>query len=614
MRTYLFFTACIASSLATAQTVTSVYNRDTHEPFHLKSVRVESTVVGPMVKTSTLLTYENPYKALTEATLNFQMPEAAALGGFAYYFGNEYVRGRLMDKAKAWFIYTAITSRNRDPGIMEQWSPTEYHCQIYPIKTGADLRVRLWTVAMLQPKGDKIQVPKPEVPRAVSYYSTADKSIVAPDWTVRSVNPGALQQDGNDYYVDMPGQVQAVAQRFKDGRTYVAGLLKLSSHVIQPIQVTKAFYEPADGRPGGADVTAKVQDLLSHGSLAVHANNHTFGDPAPYIVKRLRVVYSAGDGTSRTVSVPENDILHLTNGDMNVATKFPSLRQTKTVTMDPQTVAFCGWLPHNQKIKAKVGLNEVAFRPERIAPGSDAARLWAQQMLATNQWHHSREVLAFSLKYGVPSNATALLAVPNEEMAKFREKDKEFEKAKAEERRREREAARQNRHWAGNRNQNWSNSGGGDPEIRVSIPGAQSVEAILPDRRVIDLSQEGDFWGGNFEIPADAPEGSYPVRVIAHMPDGTTSERSWTYEVDRTPPVGTAKFLTENGQLILEVRCAKKLAEVAAYAPDGTKFVLRMVTPGVYRAEIPSGIGERLTVVMKDMAGNKGTLLCSRPQ
>lgn len=612
MRLTILAIAVLATPSALAQTVTSVYNRDTHEPFHLKNVEVESTVVGPLVKTSTLLTYDNPFKSLTEATLNFDMPEMAALGGFAYFYGDEYVRGQLMDKAKAWFIYTAITSRNRDPGIMEQWSPTDYHCQIFPIKNGADLRVRLWTVGMVEPKDGSWTVPKPQVPMAESFYQPGTVVLAKPIWTVHSAGAAPVKPVGDDYVVDLPGQVQAVAQRFKDGRVYVAGVMKLRSHVAQTVTVTGAFYEPANGQPGGADVTEKVRAEVLDGKVAIRANNATFGDPTPGIVKRLRVEYASNDGVHRTMSVGENDLLHLVSNEAAPAV-FPKLKQAKTVVIDPQTVAFCGWTNANKNLYAKVGLNTVAFRPQRIASGSDTARLWAQQMLAQGDWKHSRDVLAFSLKYGVPSNATALLAVPKEEWARYEAKAKEFEKQQAEARRRQLEAARQGRAWAGNRNQNWSNSGGGDPEIRVQIPGAVRAEATLPDGRVIDLKRDGDTWGGNFEIPADAREGTYAVRAIGTMPDGSKVEKSWTYNVDRTPPTGTAKLLFENGGWVLEVRCQKPLAEVAAYGPDGTKWTLKAVSPGVYRIELPRRPDLKLTIVLKDLAGNKGTLTCSLP-
>ncbi len=523
-----------------------MYNRDTHDPFHLKKVFVESTVVGPMVKTSTWLTYDNPYKTLTESTLNFSLPDSSALGGFAYSYGDEYVRGRLMDKNKAWFIYTAITSRNRDPGIMEQWGPSTYHCQIFPIMKGRDLRIRLWTVGLLQPSDGKLLLPPARVPKAVG-YETIDGTIATPEWSARIVKSGRLVKENDGYSVELDGPVHAVAQRFKDGRIYVSGLLNTS-------------------RPASV---ATREGLLP-------------------------VAATSCDTTSPSIS---------------------GLKQLKTRMVDPNTLVFFGWAQRNHTLLASFSGTKVAFEPMLLGKGNDTARLWAQQMLAAGRWAGgSRQVLAFSMKYGVPSNATALLAVPNEEMRIYRAKEREFEKKQAEQRRQELENDRQRRNWAGKRGQNWNSSGGGDPEIRVVIPGAKSVQAILPDRRVVDLNQDGDTWGGNFEIPADALEGTYAVRIQAKMADGTTKEQSWTYDVNRTPPVGKAQFLTEAGKLILEVKSAPGLPEVAAYSATGEKWVLKEVSPGVYRVEIPRNAGAKLTVVMKDRAGNKGELVCSLPQ
>lgn len=615
MRTLLFAFGLLSTASASAQTVTSVYNRDTHEPFRLKSVKVESTVVGPLVKTSTLLTYANPYEKLTEATLNFDMPEAAALGGFAYYYGDEYVRGRLMDKAKAWAIYTAITSRDRDPGIMEQASPTNYHCQIYPIKKGHDLRVRLWTVGTLQPKDGKMTLPKPQVPNAVSYYETADASIAEPKWTVRTVKSGPAVKEGDGYRVEMgDAPVRAVAQQFKDGRVYVAGILRaMPSKVPSAIRIDKAIYEPVDGSVPGIDATEAVARAVVGDSLTVASVDALVGDPKPYFPKQLRVEYHL-NGTAFTAVTPEYKTFRIGEPAPQAAPSVSGLKDVKIIPMADDTVAFTGWGRRNGTIKAKYKGTNVSIRPERIAKGGDAAKIWAQQMLASDSFRTSREVLKFSMKYGVPSNATALLAVPQSEMKLFREKEKEFNKAQAETRRRELENQREARNWTGQRNQNWDSSGGGDPEIRVVIPNAKSVDAILPDRRVIPLKPNGDAWGGNFEIPASAPEGVYKVRVLARMADGTTSEQSWTYAVDRTAPVGKAEFLLEGGRLILQVRSEAGLYEVKAYAPSGRQWTLKEETPGVYRIEIPKEATKNLKVILKDRADNKGEITPETPR
>ena len=597
MRTPTLVLASLAAAAASSQTVTSVYNRDTHEPFRLKNVSVESTVVGPIVRTSTWLTYANPYTKLTEATLNFELPDAAALSGFAYRYGEEYVPGRLMDKAKAWFIYTAITSRNRDPGIMEQWSPTTYHCQIFPIKQGHDLRVRLWTVGMVGPDG---ALPRPQAPNAVG-YEHVDDTIAKPDWTVRSVGSGVVAKTDTGYAVAGGAPVTAVAQRFKDGRTYVAGLVR-ATDVKPDIRVARAYYGAKDGKSGYVDVTKKVAAIARRVSPNVRAENAWFGDPAPGKEKQLRIGWKI-DGQWAENVVPEHARVDLAAGATGAASepRFRGLRQPRTVRLDDKTFAFSGWLPKNRTVHATCGGRAMAFRPKPIPNGADAARLWAQQMLAKGDWRGSRDVLAFSLKYGVPSNATALLAVPQEEMARYRAKEKEFQKAQAEARRREAEQARKARAWAKSHPQNWRSSGGGDPEIRVTVPNAVRVEAILPDRRVVELTADGDMWGGNFEIPASAPEGVYKVRIVAHLRDGTTSERSWTYDVDRTAPRGTAAYAV--GTLTVESEAG--LPEVTAYGADGTAYALAEVSPGVYRGVAPKGA----TVVLKDRSGNKGEVV-----
>jgi hypothetical protein len=579
--------------------VSSVYNRDTGESFKLKGVKVDQTVVGPIVRTSTLLTFENPYKKLTEASLNFDLPEDGALGGFGYYYGDEYVRGQLMDKAKAWFIYTAITSRNRDPGIMDQVTPTSYHAQIYPLKKGHDLRVRLWTVGMLQPAGERMTLPKPHV--------NFDQANAAHQHNVRAVNSRPARKEGEDFVIENSEPVSAIAQRFKDGRTYVAGILRAGEGPKPKVEILKASYGP-EGKGEGADVTAKVRAMVANGTYQIQANQGMFGNPFPNEHKHLRVTYTL-NGKEVVKSGCEHNTVALYTPAFPKPPVLKGLRQAKSVFLNEKTVAFYGWTSRNGTLRANFGGRALSFRPKTVAKGGDTARLWAQQRLAQDDWKRRRDVLQFSLKYGVPSSFTALLAVPKEEMKLFRAKEKEWNK-KAAERRKQELAEERNRRNFNNRT-NWNRSGGGDPEIRVTYPNASKVFAILPDGRVINLTKMADgVWGGNFDIPAAAPEGKYHVRIVAVDDKGAREERTLDYDVDRTAPEGVATFRVADGKLLLEVRAEKDLAEVAAYRPDGAKVVLTQIEPGLYRTELPM-TAVKLTLVLKDGASNKREIPCS---
>jgi len=497
---------CAAAGFASAQTVTNVYDRDNHDQFKLKNIKAYSTTLGPLVRTNALFTFDNPAKKLTEASVWFELPTATALSGFGYFYKNEYVPGILMDKNKAWFIYTAITSRNEDPGILDQWSPTSYHAQIYPLAQGYDLRVNLKSIGFLPADNGHIILPKPA------------GQIEAPvDWKYRAAGSLDLIPVTDSFQITRPiSPVCAVAQKFKDGRTYVAGTVRVN---------------------------------------------------------------------------PEDNA------------SFSGLRDVHVDRLNGQTIGFTGWTKNVNKMVAKFGQTKYSFAPNRIQKGPEAAQVWAQQKLAQDSWSSRKAVLDFSMKYQIPSNATALLAVPQEQMKLFKKKEAEYQ-------RQEQEKARRQREWSQRQTQNWNRSKGGDPEIRVSFPGAEKVYAILPDGQVLNLRLSDGYWGTNFEIPANAAEGAYKVRITAIGPDGYRDEKTIQYNVDRTPPEGKISTRIERGRLVIEVRSEAGLAEVAAFDQNGSKFILKEVEPGQYRATF--GLQPvSLTLMLKDQAGNKREIKCS---
>lgn len=213
MRIAVIALGLVLSGIASAQNVNNVYDRDSHDQFKLKGLKVYSTVIGPIVRTSAQFVYDNPAKKMTEASVWFELPNAAALSGFGYFYRDEYVPGVLMDKNKAWYIYTAITSRNEDPGILDQWSPSSYHAQIFPLAQGYDLRVHLYSVGFLAQQGESVQLPKPT--------GTAEVPV---QWLYRKAGSKVLVPIDSTFKLPAPNQpIVAVAQKFKDGKVYVAG-------------------------------------------------------------------------------------------------------------------------------------------------------------------------------------------------------------------------------------------------------------------------------------------------------------------------------------------------------------------------------------------------------
>jgi hypothetical protein len=418
-----------------------------------------------------------------------------------------------MDKAKAWFIYTAITSRNRDPGIMEQVAPDTFHAQIYPLAVGYDLRVELTAVEFLKPTPDGWLLP--EIP---------EHNGIRTQRFVNTANPyvQVAFQDGR-YEVHKPrlGDVQVftTSQRGPRGRVYVAGVVYTDEALKQDVKLT-------------------------------------------------------------------------------------GLRDAYIVASEPGSTSFVGWKTGTGSFPVTVQSRRIDVPVNLVTEGDETSKLWAHQMLINHTWKNKKEVLDFSMRYQVPSRFTALLAVPEEEMKLFRQKAAEYEKKRKEE-------ERQRRAWQENRNLNWKSSQGGDPEIRIAFDDCVSAHAKLPDGRVIALKPMGKgVWGGNFEIPADAPEGEYIVRIYAIKRNGEVIEKHIKYNVDRTPPKGVVEIVRVMGARVVKVESEPGLAKVVAYLGNGTEIVLKETKPGVYTAPIPPGASGDLLVALFVGAHNRTELRC----
>jgi len=516
---YFALFASLASLPAIAQNLKSVYNRDTGYSFEFKNCRVRSEVKGPIVVQKSEFRFENPYKELTEASINFSLPWPAVLREFAYWYKDEYVKGILMDKQKAWFIYTAITSRNEDPGIMVQHSPSSYHAQIYPLAVGHDLRTEFTTVGFLKPDGRQLMVPELDL-SDMGYGAVPTSHEV-------TVNGGTYRLDQSEagsrlstHAFSGPFDVLTYSEKFKDGYTYVAGMIY-------------------------SDLPDEKHWIKGLKNVRWTRPESTEGDGT------FKIFVGRKKGTS-PISIMRRD-LRTPGADRLVCTL-------------------------------------------RDAPrGSDTSKLWAHQMLSNDSvWKSNRQVLKFSLKYGIPSSQTALLAVPQEQMKLFKQKAAEYARKK-------REEERQRRKWEQDRPVNWDRSAGGDPEIRIEFKNAKRVDAILPDGRTFPLRRmHNDLWGGNFDIPANAPEGKYTVTLLATFEDGKTATKTITYDVDRTAPSGSVQ--SDNGMLILQPN--ERLSKALAVFGDGSEE--RMLQTADFRFEIAARGRRLVRIVMVDMAHNVG--------
>lgn len=390
-------------SLAIAQTGVYAYLPSQNSFLKLKSTQVESTIIGEVVRTSTDFTYEKPVSGVSEVSFNFELPQTATLGGFGYFDGDQFVQGRLQVKLQGSGVNSEVVPGLRETGVVDRPSASVYRCEIVPSMQGNDLRIRVWTLGMLQPVEGNLTVPKPNAEIAIKPGS--------PAWGIRGVKCPPLLVSGDNYTVGEPKPIAAVAQKFSDGRYYVAGYIHSKKGVVPRIEIEGAFYEPVNGKKGGKDVTAKVAEFVRNRRLQIWASDAVFGDPALNVAKQLRVI-AILDGTERTITVPENETMNLFGlGDNRMAPEIYGLRDLKTVFQDAGTVAFWGWATRPTDVSANFQGKRLVTRPRVIPRGSDAARLWAQQMLSTQSVGGLDKEVAFSLKFGILSATTNFVAL-----------------------------------------------------------------------------------------------------------------------------------------------------------------------------------------------------------
>ncbi|MGC4047470.1 MAG: VIT domain-containing protein [Armatimonas sp.] len=112
-------------------------------PLILKALDADVRIAGPVATTTLNLRFANPHSNRIEADFVYTLPEGGVATGFAYWYGAEKVVARIAEKERAAMIYKYITTRQRDPALVELIGKNTLRARIFPIMPNADLQVEL---------------------------------------------------------------------------------------------------------------------------------------------------------------------------------------------------------------------------------------------------------------------------------------------------------------------------------------------------------------------------------------------------------------------------------------------------------------------------------------
>ena len=114
-----------------------------------KSLDVKSEVNGAFAQTTVTTIYDNPNDDRIEADFIYSAPAGAVVTGFAYWYNGEKVVARVVEKERAAQIYQYITSRMRDPALVEMIGKNTFRARIFPVEPRTDLKIEVQFAQML---------------------------------------------------------------------------------------------------------------------------------------------------------------------------------------------------------------------------------------------------------------------------------------------------------------------------------------------------------------------------------------------------------------------------------------------------------------------------------
>ena len=108
-----------------------------------KDLDVKTEINGAFARTTVTTIYANPNTDRIQADFVYSAPEGAVVTGFAYWYEGEKVVARVVEKERAAQIYHYITSRMRDPALVEMIGQNTFRARIFPVEPRKDLKIEV---------------------------------------------------------------------------------------------------------------------------------------------------------------------------------------------------------------------------------------------------------------------------------------------------------------------------------------------------------------------------------------------------------------------------------------------------------------------------------------
>ena len=567
------FAAAPAGASDTADTAPSAppqlefHNRDTGQALPLISLTSKTQITGPVSATDIEFVVENKNEKPIEAAVTFEVPQGTVLTKFGYFYGDRFIVGKMYDKDEAWKIYQAVTSRGRDPGIMDRPTETNYHAQIFPVAPNKNLRVRVTLVQMGQGRNQKLRFELPLV-QGAAYLNGYNPKPFHVDAAV------SVATNRRDAAITARGPNAQTLAFSVGGKNRTAHYVRtFSPRAGLTVDVPFENETPSGVRYSGYSCMVGPNE----GYYVVTAS-------APRALQNVRA-RTFGSGTTG-MALPTAFGNTEANADLHLVGKYTEAERVRV-----------RFRSKNGDYSVPLYLSSSRVSNVRDTP---AGALWADKRIAVLQTSYQRnfkpDIIKLSQRFMVVSNFTALLAIPQEELDYYRNV---LAKQKIQ------------------TNTQTMGGGGGDPYIAVHAPAdCAQVVALFPNGDIKNLTWNAakKVWDGRFDIPFGTPEGAFRVTVLVVHNSGQRTEFTLVYQNRLTgPQINTANLQTltaERGQPVSVAVQGQHIARATVLAPWGEQTLLNDAGNGTWQGTVSvpqtQATGTTtLTVVLLDGAHNR---------
>lgn len=338
-----------------------------------KSISADVRITGQFAATTQTLVFVNENEDRIEADFLYTLPPRAVATYFAYWAGDEKVVARIVEKERAAEIYKTITTRQRDPALIELVGKNTFRARIFPVMPNADLKVEIRFVQPLpsDAAGATYTLPLFEGKKSPTLDSIDVKVRIVPDDDVTSVT--------NNFGIPV--------KRASDGYS---------------VAFSGSSYRPQKD--------LRIQLKRS---------------PAPLRASLYSAPSGGGDGFFALALTPAHAVSRpkVTIGGVRTYDVLPIPKSAKA---NEAIVLFGRYKGSGAATVTLGGVSEQVRFGSQSEPNNPATKLWAAakiEQLGSNR----AKVLALSKRYTLPSKYTSWLAVPKAEMELYRREKAEAE-------------------------------------------------------------------------------------------------------------------------------------------------------------------------------------------